>query len=167
MRKSSAVVGSLVFFVIASGTFAGLLPWLISRFRFEPEPLGLRIAGGILLAGGLAFLIDCCARFALQGLGTPAPIAPPVHLVVSGAYRRVRNPMYVAVLAVLFGEAALFGNVSLLAYAVLVWLSFHLWVLAYEEPALRRKFGEEYRLYCARVPRWLPRLRGWGPPASN
>ena len=160
MRKSSAVVGSLVFFVIASGTFAGLLPWLISRFRFEPEPLGLRIAGGILLAGWLAFLIDSFARFALQGLA-------PVHLVVSGAYRRVRNPMYVAVLAVLFGEAALFGNVSLLAYAVLVWLSFHLWVLAYEEPALRRKFGEEYRLYCARVPRWLPRLRGWGPPASN
>jgi protein-S-isoprenylcysteine O-methyltransferase Ste14 len=160
MRKSSAVWGSLLFLVVAPGTVAGLLPWWISRYRFAPEPLALRIAGALLVTLGTLFLLDSFARFALKGLGTPAPVAPPSHLVVSGCYRFVRNPMYVAVLAIIVGQVILFGNPALFAYAALVVAAFHAFVLGYEEPALRKQFGQEYIDYCANVPRWVPRLRG-------
>lgn len=161
MRKSSAILGSLVFLVIAPGTFAGLLPWWISRYRL-PQPslatYATGVIGGLLIACGLLFLLDSFARFALKGLGTPAPIAPPQHLVVSGYYRYVRNPMYVAVLAIILGQALLFENVTLFAYATIVWLCVTAFVIGYEEPALREKFGREYLEYCASVPRWIPRV---------
>ena len=105
-------------------------------------------------------LLDSFARFALQGLGTPAPVAPPKHLVVTGLYRRVRNPMYVGVLAAVSGQALLFGSVRLLEYALLLGLAVHSFVFFYEEPTLRKQFGEEYERYRASVPRWIPRLRG-------
>jgi len=163
MRKASAVLGSLVFLVIAPGTLAGYLPWSISGYRLapaSPEALALRVPGGLLIAGGLVFLLDSFARFALKGLGTPAPIAPPRRLVVSGYYRYVRNPMYVAVLALVLGQALVFESLPLLAYAIILWLGFHMFVAGYEEPVLRASFGEEYASYCAHVPRWMPRLRG-------
>ena len=99
-------------------------------------------------------------RFALQGLGTPAPIAPPQHLVVTGLYRYVRNPMYVAVAAVIFGQAILFGDWRLLAYGALC-LFFHLFVVGYEEPTLKTSFGAEYEAFRINVPRWIPRLTAW------
>lgn len=112
-------------------------------------------------------LLDSFLRFALQGLGTPAPILPTKHLVVTGLYRYVRNPMYVGVTATILGQALLFGNIQLLEYGLFVWLAFHLFVLGYEEPTLRSSFGEEYREFCANVPRWVPRLKAWnGKPKS-
>ncbi|HEY6250813.1 MAG TPA: isoprenylcysteine carboxylmethyltransferase family protein [Candidatus Angelobacter sp.] len=164
MRRIAAILGSLIFLVIAPGTVAVYVPWRISHWRFEPPLLGFsafRIIGWILIAAGLPLLLDSFARFAIQGLGTPAPIAPPQHLVVTGLYRYVRNPMYVAVLSLIFGQGLLFGSVRVLEYGIAVWLGFFLFVVLYEEPTLRSKFGEEYREFCAHVPRWIPRLKPW------
>jgi protein-S-isoprenylcysteine O-methyltransferase Ste14 len=102
-------------------------------------------------------LFDAFARFALQGRGTPAPPLPTERLVVSGLYRHVRNPMYLAVLTVVFGQALLLGSTGLLAYAALLFAAFHLFIVGYEEPTLRRRFGSEYEQYCRRVRRWWPR----------
>ena len=104
-------------------------------------------------------------RFALKGLGTPAPIAPPERLVVTGLYRHVRNPMYVAVTSLIVGQALFFGDVRLLEYGLVLWAGFHLFVLAYEEPTLRAEFGAEYRDFCAHVRRWIPRLKPWRGPS--
>jgi Phospholipid methyltransferase len=106
-------------------------------------------------------LLDSFARFALQGLGTPAPISPTRHLVVTGLYRHVRNPMYVSVVSLIVGQGLLFGNLRVLEYGFAVWLAFHLFVLLYEEPTLRSTFGAGYEAFCANVPRWIPRLRPW------
>lgn len=164
MRRIFAIIGSALFFVIAPCTVAGLVPWWISRWQVRPPFFGLfssRIAGVVLLIAGLPMLLDSFARFAIEGLGTPAPVFPTRHLVVTGWYRYVRNPMYVAVVSIIVGQALLFGSITLLEYGALVWLFFHLFVLAYEEPTMRATFGEEYRLYCANVPRWIPRLSPW------
>jgi len=166
MKKRTAILGSALFFFAAPGTFAGLIPWLRTGWRMEPPFFGfapIRIIGGVLIGAGLYFLIDSFARFALKGLGTPAPIAPPERLVVSGYYRYTRNPMYVAVLALIAGQALLFGDIFLFAYAVIVWFCFEVFVMGYEEPTLRRMFGAEYERYCENVPRWWPRLRPWSP----
>src|SRR5262249_8902167 len=116
----------------------------------------------LIVAGGLA-LVECFGRFALQGIGTPAPVFPTRHLVVKGLYRYVRNPMYVAVVSAILGQALLFGDPRLLVYAALIWLAFHAFVLAVEEPMMRRSFPAEYADFCANVPRWVPRLRPWRP----
>jgi protein-S-isoprenylcysteine O-methyltransferase Ste14 len=166
MRKHWAVVGSIVFFFLAPGTFAFLVPWLISQWPGEPLWLDLAWVRWIALAvgaAGLAALVECFARFALKGLGTPAPVAPPKHLVVTGLYRHVRNPMYVAVVAIILGWALWFGSAVLFAYAVVVWLGFTAFVLVYEEPTLRATFGNQYETYCANVGRWIPRLNPWTP----
>src|SRR5262249_7027763 len=118
-----------------------------------------RILGGLIILAGLPVLLDSFARFAIQGLGTPAPVAPPQHLVVTGLYRYVRNPMYVALLSLILGQGLLCGSVSLLEYGLVVWLAFFGFVLLYEEPTLRAKFGKEYEDYCSRVPRWIPHFR--------
>ncbi len=106
-------------------------------------------------------LLEAFARFALQGVGTPAPLLPTRHLVVKGLYRYVRNPMYLAVVSAILGESMILGSLSLLAYGALIWLTFHIFVLAYEEPNLRRTFGAEYDAFCANVPRWVPRFSPW------
>jgi len=164
MRRVIAVLGSTTFLVVAPGTVALVAPWWITHWRFE-TPLAFwlpfRIAGALLIAAGLPVLIDSFARFALEGLGTPAPVLPPQRLVVSGLYRYVRNPMYVAVFSIVLGQGLLFGNLRLLGYGAVLWASFHLFVLAYEEPTLRAKFGTDYDRFRANVPRWIPRvLRG-------
>lgn len=159
MKRPWSIVGSLVFFLIAPGTVAGWAPYALTKWRFEPAFFGLepiRYLGGALIAGGLACLVTCFARFALEGRGTPAPVAPTETLVISGLYRYVRNPMYVAVVTIIVGQALLFASRSLLIYAAVVWLCFHLFVLIYEEPTLRRQYGAAYDAYRARVPRWLP-----------
>jgi protein-S-isoprenylcysteine O-methyltransferase Ste14 len=159
-----ALIGSAAFLIIAPGTGAIYLPWLITRWRFGLD-LGdspaLRAAGLALIAIGAAALVECFVRFAWVGIGTPAPVAPPGRLVVSGLYRHVRNPMYVAVVALVVGQALFFGEAGLLLYAAAGWLIFHLFVLGYEEPALRRQFPDDYERFIRAVPRWLPRLTPW------
>jgi protein-S-isoprenylcysteine O-methyltransferase Ste14 len=121
----------------------------------------MRAAGIVLLVLGLVPLVESFARFVWKGLGTPAPIFPTRYLVVSGLYRYLRNPMYVAVVTIVLGEALLTGSKQLLFYAILIWLGFFLFVRLYEEPALRRRFGAEYQNFCRHVPRWIPRLTPW------
>ena len=164
MRRAGALLGSAIFLVVAPGTVAVWIPWTLCRWRLSPPLLGFspwRVLGVLLMAAGLPVLLDSFARFALQGLGTPAPVAPPRHLVVTGLYRYVRNPMYVAILCVVFGQGLFFGSVRVLEYGLALALGFHLFVLLYEEPVLRRKFGGEYGEFCAHVRRWIPRLRPW------
>lgn len=164
MRRASAIIGSAIFLVIAPGTVAGYVPWRISHWHIAPPLLGFtafRAIGILFMVAGLPVLLDSFARFAIQGLGTPAPLAPPQHLVVSGLFRYVRNPMYVAVLLLIFGQGLLFGSAPLLEYGVAVWLGFFALVVLYEEPTLRRGFGDDYAEYCSHVRRWIPRLKGW------
>jgi protein-S-isoprenylcysteine O-methyltransferase Ste14 len=164
MKRLGASVGSFLFFLVAPGVVAGLAPWWISRWHMQPPLLGwrlLRVAGVALIALGAPVLVDSFVRFALEGRGTPAPVLPTEHLVVTGLYRFVRNPMYVGVLAVILGQGVLLGDARVLRYGAVVWLAFFLFVIGYEEPTLRRTFGEEYERFCANVPRWIPRLRPW------
>lgn len=162
-------LGSMSFFVLAPGTVAGWVPWWISRWRFEPAFLGWegsRVAGAALVAAGLAALLDCFARFALQGRGTPAPVLPTERLVVSGLYRHVRNPMYLAVVSAIAGQALLLGSADLAGYTAVVWTGFHVFVMAYEEPTLRARYGAAYEAYGAAVRRWLPRRVPWSAPVA-
>src|SRR5918999_1669549 len=121
MRRTRAAAGSVVFLAVAPGVVAGLVPWWLTGWRVEeplPYLLPLRIVGAILVVAGVIVLLDAFARFALEGLGTPAPVAPTKHLVVGGLYRYVRNPMYLAVGATIVGQALLLGQIGLLLYAV-------------------------------------------------
>jgi protein-S-isoprenylcysteine O-methyltransferase Ste14 len=159
-----ALGGSAVFLVIAPGTVAGYVPWLLTRWHVHPPLLGLavtRIAGAVILLAGGAVLLDSFRRFALDGLGTPAPPFPTRTLVVTGLYRFVRNPMYCGVIATIAGQALLLGSSALLAYAAIVWLGFHLFVLVYEEPTLEARYGEAYAAYRRGVARWVPRVTPW------
>jgi len=158
------LVGSLVFFVLVPGTVAGWGPYWLTGWRMQPPLLGmasLRIVGALLVIVGLASLVESILRFAIVGLGTPAPIAPPTRLVVSGQYRHVRNPMYLAVLATLVGQSLVLGSVVVLQYAVVLWSIVHAWVLFYEEPRLSAQFGEPYLRYRQNVRRWWPSVRPW------
>ncbi len=152
------------FTLLVPGTVIGLVPWLMLRhagdgrsFRFE----GIGWFGAAAAALGLAIYSWCAWEFAARGRGTPAVYDPPRHLVVSGLYRRVRNPMYVGVLLALAGEALLSRSTSVAVYASALALVFHLHVVLREEPALRRSFPGDFAAYCAGVRRWLPRWRAW------
>ncbi len=163
-ERIAAILGSIAFLFVAPGVVAGLIPWGLSSYRMEAAFFGaepIRWLGGLLLVLGGGLLIETFARFALQGLGTPAPIAPTKTLVVTGSYRFVRNPMYVAVLALIFGQALLLGSLPTLAWGLIVWLTVHVFVLGYEEPTLAGTYGEQYDRYRANVRRWLPRLTPW------
>lgn len=162
--RLSAILGSAVFLVIAPGTMAGLVPWWISGWTMQTPFAGYGAVRGLgiaCMALGLAVLLDSFARFAWQGFGTPAPPLPTRHLVVQGFYRRVRNPMYVAVVLLVAGQALLLGDWRLLLYGALFWLTCHLFVVLYEEPTLQRSFGAEFAAYRAAVPRWIPRVTPW------
>jgi protein-S-isoprenylcysteine O-methyltransferase Ste14 len=164
MRRILAIVGSAIFLVIAPGIVAGYLPWRICRWHVEAPLLGissLRLVGVLLIAAGLTVLLDSFARFALQGLGTPAPIFPTRHLVVSGLFRYVRNPMYIAVMSLILGQGLFFGSILVLEYGIAIFVGFYLFVLLYEEPTLLKSYGREYEEFCANVPRWIPHLRPW------
>ncbi|CAM5447012.1 hypothetical protein ATER59S_02781 [Aquamicrobium terrae] len=137
MRRFSAVAGSIAFFAAAPGVVAGLMPWgLTDRYR---QPVADRpifiVLGTILVLAGLAVLVPAFARFALEGRGTPAPVAPAEKLVVGGLYGHVRNPMYLAVLSVIAGQALIFAS----------------WPLA-------RRYGADYETYRCTVTGWLPRI---------
>ena len=155
MARAPALFWSAVFLLVAPGTLAGYLPMAISGWPLRRVTPVLGGLGVLLIAAGLYLLLECFGRFAVQGRGTPAPIAPPERLVVTGPYRRVRNPMYVAVVMMILGQAALFADQRLAIYGVAVWLGFHAFVVLYEEPTLSRKFGPDYDEYRRRTPRWV------------
>jgi protein-S-isoprenylcysteine O-methyltransferase Ste14 len=144
MKKLHAALGSFVFLLLAPGVVAGVVPWLLTGWSTNDWSLPVRLLGVALIAPGLALLLHAFGRFVIEGRGTPAPVAPTEHLVVGGAYRYVRNPMYLAVLAAIVGQALLLGRVILLAYAAAVWLMFAAFVRFYEEPTLARRYGEHY-----------------------
>ena len=163
-RPTLAILGTAVFLVLAPGFFVVLVPYWISRWQVQPPFLGFRpfrVLGALLIIAAVPVLLASFARFALQGLGTPAPVFPTKHLVISGFYRYVRNPMYLAVVSMVIGQAFLFGDRQVLAYGVCAWLVTHVFVLTYEEATLRKTFGAEYETYRANVPRWIPRLTPW------
>jgi protein-S-isoprenylcysteine O-methyltransferase Ste14 len=163
MRRLWAILGTALFLIVAPGTAAILGPWLITRWRVAPPFLGTQATLGLgagFLAVGLSMLLECFARFAIEGIGTPAPVFPTERLVVRGLYRYVRNPMYLAVVSIVLGEALMLASPALVVYAAGLALGFHLFVVLYEEPTLRRTHGAAYAAFCARVPRWLPRSGG-------
>lgn len=168
LNRQEALIGSAAFFVLAPGTVAGLIPWFITKWRFgEGASTSVSVVGGIVIALSLALLIECFVRFATKGEGTPAPLAPTAKLVVSGAYARVRNPMYVAVTGLIFGQALLFASAALIAYGITIWFAFLVFVIYFEEPRLRHEFPDDYPAYFDNVPRWRPRLSPWNQPPKS
>ena len=166
MSRARAAIGSAVFFVLAPGVVMGLVPWLLTGWRVrDPLPAWapLRVVGAVLLVAGAAVMVQAFVRFVVEGLGTPAPVAAPDQLVVGGLYRYVRNPMYLAGLATIAGQALLLGQLGLLPYGVVVCAASFAFVHFVEEPALSRRFGEQYERYLREVPGWWPRLPGRRP----
>jgi protein-S-isoprenylcysteine O-methyltransferase Ste14 len=159
VRRTCAALGSAAFFAAAPGVVAGLVPWWLTDYRASAHTWPAQAAGGALVLAGTAVLLHAFARFVREGLGTPAPIAPTRHLVVGGAYRYVRNPMYLAVVAVILGQALFLLRPVLFVYGAAVWLTVAAFVRGYEEPTLRETYGEDYEAYCRAVPAWLPGVR--------
>jgi protein-S-isoprenylcysteine O-methyltransferase Ste14 len=148
---------------VAPGTVAGLVPWLLTGWHGSAWWPPARVFGGVLVLAGAVVLVQAFVRFVTEGLGTPLPAAPTEHLVIGGLYRRVRNPMYLAVLSAILGQALIFGRLVLVVYAAGVAAAFVGFVTLYEERALTRQFGVEYTTYKKAVPGWWPRLRPWTP----
>jgi protein-S-isoprenylcysteine O-methyltransferase Ste14 len=117
--------------------------------------------GGLLLVLAIVVLVRAFARFVMEGRGTPAPIAPPERLVVGGEYGFVRNPMYVALIMAVLGQAMIFGSLGLLVYALAMWAITAAFVRWYEEPVLLKRYGDEYERYRQAVRAWVPRLHPW------
>lgn len=156
----ASVLGTAVFVLLVPMSVVGLVPWWITRWRVGPPLLGigaLRWVGTALLVAGVPLFVDFVVRFVVEGHGTPAPVAPTRFLVKGGPFRWVRNPGYLAVIALVTGQGLLFGSAGVLVMAAGLGLGFHLFVVFYEEPTLHRAFGAEYEAYRRRVPRWLPR----------
>jgi len=156
-----AAVGSLVFLVVAPGTMGVFVPWALTGWESRSPPWTLQALGAILTIAGAVILLHAFARFVIEGRGTPAPIAPTEELVVGGFYRHVRNPMYVAVTAVIAGQALVLGSAGLALYAAAFWATTATFVKLYEEPVLTQRYGDRYRTYRDNVPGWIPRLRPW------
>ena len=163
MRTWSAIAGSALFLVAAPGVVAGLIPWLLTgRYRMPLSSVpGFVPVGGIMVVAAAAILLHAFARFALEGMGTPAPVAPTEKLVVGGIYRHVRNPMYVAVLSIILGQALIFSSWAVLAYGLVGAAAMISFVKLYEEPTLASRYGAEYETYRRAVPSWLPRITPW------
>jgi protein-S-isoprenylcysteine O-methyltransferase Ste14 len=157
--RARPALGSAVFFALAPGVMAGVMPWALTGWHVRHWWLPVRIAGAVLILVGVPILVNAFVRFVVEGLGTPAPVAPPKQLVVGGLYRYVRNPMYLAVAATIIGEALLLGRPVLFVWAAVFAVAVWSFVRLYEEPTLSRLFGAEYDDYRRTVPGWWPRLR--------
>ena len=157
------VVVSILFVIFGGPGFVLVyLPLWITRFRIPAgEPWWQMLLAAVLILAGVSPAFESIRRFVVVGRGTLVPTAPTEHLVVSGFYRRVRNPMYVGILIALAGEAILFERRAMVAYLAIVWLLVHLIVCFYEEPTLTRRYGDGYLRFKQNVPRWLPRLTPW------
>jgi protein-S-isoprenylcysteine O-methyltransferase Ste14 len=168
MRTARAVAGSSLFFAVAPGVVAGVVPWLLTRWEAAdpPWPLAIRVLGAVVLAVCVVVLVQAFVRFVREGRGTPAPVAPTERLVVGGLYRHVRNPMYVAVVGAVVGQALLLGRPVLLVYAAVAGAGMAAFVRGYEEPLLAARYGEQYAAYRRAVPGWVPRLRPWTPDGA-
>ncbi len=153
-------LGSLLFFVLAPGTTAGLVPWLISGWCVDPSPWVVWL-GAVVTVAGTALVVAAFVQFVVEGRGTPAPIAPTQDLVVGGLYRWVRNPMYLGVAAAIAGQALIFTSLGVLVWLVAFVAAVTTFVRLYEEPTLRRTHGAAYDDYARVVRRWMPRLRPW------
>ncbi len=150
---------SLLFLIIAAGLGAIYLPFaLLPRGPRVQTGLFAYLAFPLWLLGGVTILW-CFWDFTFKGRGTPNPIDPPKELVATGLYRYVRNPIYVGVLSILIGHFLWFQSIWMLAYAVVAFLGLHLFIILYEEPTLKEKFGVAYENYCQSVPRWIPKIR--------
>lgn len=153
---------SLLWTILLPGVFAGYVPWRffgLDRVRIDwSDPI--HVAGVMILALGTTLLAACIFEFARSGRGTLSPVDPPRHLVVRSLYRYVRNPMYLSVTTIVLGEVLLSGSSALAAYWVVWFACVNVFVLGYEEPTLRKQFGESYDEYTRRVPRWIPLIRG-------
>ena len=156
----SPILRTLLFTIFIPGFWTVAMPyWMLPRGA-RPDTHGAGATGWALMVAGVVLYLMCAFwGFALRGKGTPLPLDPPKKLVVEGPYRVVRNPMYWSVASVMLGEAAIFHSVALVELAGVFAVGVILFVLLFEEPQLRRKFGAEYEEYCRRVPRWLPRFR--------
>jgi len=160
-ERAMVALKTLLFTILVPGTVIVLIPGMLLTRTNPPAAISTGAAwllGLALLLVGAGLYLRCAWDFVVAGRGTPAPIDPPEHLVVRGLYRLVRNPMYVGVVLCVSGEAIIFASARLLIYAVLLFLCFHVFVVAFEEPTLRRKFGSSYVQYCATVPRWVPHI---------
>jgi protein-S-isoprenylcysteine O-methyltransferase Ste14 len=157
------VIVSILFTIFGGpGIVLVYLPFWFTRFRVPAgEPWWQIALAGVPIAAGVAPVGESARRFIYAGRGTLVPTAPTEHLVVSGLYRFVRNPMYAGILIALAGEVLLFRSRGVLLFAAFLWLGFHLFVSLYEEPTLTRRYGDEYLRFKQNVPRWLPRLRAW------
>jgi protein-S-isoprenylcysteine O-methyltransferase Ste14 len=163
VTRKRAALGSAVFLVAVPAVVAGLVPWLMTGWSTNGWWPPVRVLGGLMIGAGLAILLSAFVRFVVEGIGTPAPIAPTERLVVGGAYRYVRNPMYLAVAALIFGQALLLGQTDLLLYGAAFCAIVAAFVHGYEEPTLSRRFGTEYEDYRRAVPAWIPRRTPWEP----
>jgi len=172
MRRTPAALGSVIFLALAPGVVAGFVPWWLTGWQVrQPFPFWavtpLRVFGVALIAAGAVVVVQAFVRFVVEGVGTPAPVAPTQKLVVGGLYRYVRNPMYLAVIAVIVGQALVLGQPVLLAYAAVVGAAMVAFVYGYEEPVLAGRFGAEYEAYRRGVPAWWPRPRPWQPGETD
>lgn len=153
-------IKNLAFAVLVPGVIAGWLPvYLAGGFASQRSFGAAQLVASLLLAAGLSTIVAAIGYFGAVGRGTPAPFDPPVRLVVRGPHRYVRNPMYLGAVVAAFGWALWFESLPVAVYAGSLWLGFHLFVLLYEEPTLRRVFGADYERYRATVRRWLPGRR--------
>jgi protein-S-isoprenylcysteine O-methyltransferase Ste14 len=160
--RITAALGSAAFFVLAPGSTAGLVPWLITDWQGD-APTWAQVLGTAVTAAGALLVIAAFVQFLVEGRGTPAPTAPTQTLVIGGLYRWVRNPMYVGVAGAIAGQAMLFASAGVAVWLVAFVAAVTTFVMVYEEPTLRRTYGAEYDEYARAVHRWLPRLRPWRP----
>jgi protein-S-isoprenylcysteine O-methyltransferase Ste14 len=150
---------SLIFIIFVPGTVTILVPYVLLNSFGELLLVNIgnfRYLGVIPVFLGVPILLWCIWDFTFTGKGTPMPIDPPKKLVVRGLHQYVRNPMYVGAVFILAGETIIFASLLLFGYTVFIFLCFHIFVIGYEEPTLRRTFGGAYEAYCESVPRWFP-----------
>jgi protein-S-isoprenylcysteine O-methyltransferase Ste14 len=169
MQRSTAGIASAAFFVVAPGTVVGLVPWLITRWEitgYGPTWRVLQAIGVALIVAGLIPPVHAFVQFVKAG-GTPIPIAPTQHLVVTGFNRYVRNPMYLGLIVVMLGQALLFGSLALVGWAAAFWIITASFVRLYEEPTLVDEYDGEYQEYRRHVRAWLPRVHPWTPGVEH
>src|SRR6266705_1737378 len=155
-RTLSLVVRNLLFTIVVPGLGGAWVPWqILTRGGHDPVPAAWEAT--VVIAAGIALYAWCAWNFAAVGRGTPGLWDAPRRVVAAGPYRWVRNPIYLAALLVVLGEAWLFMSLRLLAYAGVMAVFFHLFVTGYEERRLGRRFGRTYLEYRRTVPRWIPR----------